>query len=619
MCGIAGFIGKGDERNLLSMIGAIEHRGPDDRGHFLRDGVGLAHARLSILDLSSAGHQPMWNDRKDVVVIFGGEIYNFQALKKEFNLEKKYHFQSKTDTEVILHLYEELGEECFKELDGMFAIAIYDFKENKLLLARDRIGEKPLYWGIFGQTLIFGSELSALKIHPLVKYELNQKVLGQYLVREYVPTPHTIFEGIFKLEPGHYLVYEKDEVVKKSFWSIPTQVSKIGFKEAVDSLDKLLKKGVNERLVADVPVGIFLSGGIDSSTLAYYAQKVSDQKIKTFSIGFDEESFDESIYANQVATFLSTDHYHKQISAKDSINALDRAISSMGEPLADPTIIPNLLLSEFTRSKVTVALGGDGGDELLAGYQTFQAEKVLSLYKILPSIVRNNLLDPLIKALPASDKNFGLSFKLQKFIEGANFPSLERHQRWLQAFSKEDLQDLLTLKTYQSVAWIDPYTTCMGQENSLPQGILNSYIYSYLMDGVLSKTDRASMHYALEVRAPFLGKEIVEFLTILPYEYKIRGFTTKYILKELMKDKLPKNIVYRKKRGFAIPISEWLKKDLKPLLQETLSRDKLSKQGIFNSDYVEKIIEEHMAGTKNHRQRLWTLFIFQLWHDKLMK
>ncbi|MDO8492461.1 MAG: asparagine synthase (glutamine-hydrolyzing) [bacterium] len=616
MCGIAGFIGKGDEKTLRDMIGTIRHRGPDDLGIYYENDVGFSHARLSILDLSSRGHQPMWNDKKDIVIIFNGEIYNFKELKTEFVLDKKYQFQSETDTEAILHLYEKFGEECFQKLDGMFAIAIYDLKKNRLLLARDRIGEKPLYWGMFEKTFVFGSEMKAVLAHKLVKRELNLSALAQYLVREYVPTPNSIFKNIFKLEPAHYLIYEAGKVLKKSFWNIETKISNIPFEEALDQLDQILEKSVKERLVADVPVGIFLSGGIDSSTIAYYAQKASGGKAKTFSIGFDEKSYDESSYAKKVADFLGTDHYHHKVSAKNSLDMLEEVASISGEPQADPSIIPTALLSRFTKGKVTVALGGDGGDELLAGYPTFQADKMVSFYNHLPRFMRENLIEPIVEKLPASDRDFSLSFKLQKFIEGVAFNPSERHGRWLQAFSREEMMGLLTKDIYKNLDGVSYYHQSKDQSS---QGILNNYLHSYLMDDVLVKVDRASMRYALEVRAPFLGLKVVEFLTALPYKYKLHGFTTKYVLKELMKDKLPKNIVYRKKKGFGIPVSEWLKKDLKPLLLESLGKDKLEKQGIFNPDYVQRIIEEHLFGAKNNRKKLWTLLVFQLWAKKYLQ
>jgi asparagine synthase (glutamine-hydrolysing) len=614
MCGIAGFLGDGDEKILRDMAETIRHRGPDDLGFHYQDGIGLAHTRLSILDLSARGHQPMWNERNDLAIVFNGEIYNFKEIKEKFNLGNTYRFQSETDTEVILHLYEKLGERCFEELDGMFAIAIFDAKKGKIVLARDRVGEKPLYWGIFEKTFIFGSELDAVLAHRLVKRELNLEALAEYIVREYVPTPHSVFRNIFKLEPAHYLIYENGTVTKKSFWDIPVQISSTSFREALKHLDTIMEKSVRERLVADVPVGIFLSGGIDSSTIAYYAQRASPQKIKTFSIGFDEESYDESAYAKQVATFLSTDHHHQKIRAQDSLEVIGEISSVSGEPHADPSIIPTLLLSKFTRSKVTVALGGDGMDELSAGYPTFQADKLVSFYNYLPLFLRRKIIEPLINALPASDKNFSLTFKLQKFIEGAAFERSERHGRWLQAFSREELKDLFCAEVYSEVSDV----SCYEDGGASPQATLNSYLRSYLMDDVLTKLDRASMRHALEVRAPFLGREVIEFMTTLPYEHKLNGFTTKYLLKELMKDKLPKDIVYRKKKGFGIPVSEWLKKELKPLLLQQLDGERLRSQGIFNADYVERLIEEHLSGTKNNRKKLWTLLMFELWADRYL-
>ena len=615
MCGIAGFIRGGDENVLRDMTDAIRHRGPDDSGFYYADGVGLVHTRLSVLDVSARGHQPMWNEKNEIVIVFNGEIYNFKELKKEFLLAEKYHFQSETDTEVILHLYEEFGSECFEKLDGMFAIAIYDTRYSRLVLARDRIGEKPLYWGMFEGTFIFGSELPALLAHPLAKRELDPTALAQYLVREYVPTPNSIFKDIFKLEPGHSLVYEEGRISKKSFWCMPAEVrNDLSFTEVCYRLDTILERSVSERLVADVPVGVFLSGGIDSAAIAYYSQKASGGKTKTFSIGFDEESYDESTYAQEVAEFLGTDHHHKKVRAQDSLSVIRELAAIIGEPHADPSIIPTLLLSKFTRGEVTVALGGDGGDELLAGYPTFQADTFVALYNHLPLFVRRNVLEPLIKALPASDKNFNLTFKLQKFIEGASFAQAERHSRWLQAFSKEEMGSLLSEDLYEKLVDV-PYYADNGNS---PRDALNSYVHSYLMDGVLVKLDRASMHYALEVRAPFLGRAVVEFLTALPYAYKLHGYTTKYLLKELMKDKLPKNIVYRKKKGFGVPVSEWLKKDLKPLLLEFLDKEKLQAQGIFNAEYVGKLIEEHMSGATNNRKKLWTLLMFELWAEKYL-
>ena len=310
MCGIAGYVGKGDEQILKKMIDSLKHRGPNDNGVFVKNDIGLSQARLSIIDLSSAGHQPMSNVDQSLWVVFNGEIYNFLDLKDELLKKGKYFFKSKTDTEVLLYLYEEYGEAMFKKINGMFAIALYDFKKGKLILARDRMGKKPLYWGLFNSTLIFGSELKAILEHPLVQKEIDLDSLNQYLAFEYVPTPRSIFKSIYKLEPATFLVFQGGEVKKEKFWQLDFSVSKLPFKEAVFALDNLTNQAVKSRLMSDVPIGIFLSGGLDSSTIAYYAQKNSGQKIKTFSIGFEEKSFDESRYAKTVSDFLGTEHCH---------------------------------------------------------------------------------------------------------------------------------------------------------------------------------------------------------------------------------------------------------------------------------------------------------------------
>jgi asparagine synthase (glutamine-hydrolysing) len=616
MCGIAGFIGRGEERDLLLMQKNILHRGPDQQGIYFKEGVGLAHTRLAIIDTDPRGVQPMWNEKKTLAIVFNGEIYNYRALRDELKAKGK-SFSTETDTEVLLTLFEEMGEACFQKLDGMFALAFYDAVTGNVILARDRMGEKPLYYGLFDRTVIFASELPAVLSHPFVKKELDPVSLAAYMVREYVPTPRTMFKNIYKVESGHYIKVVGPRIEKTSFWQQEVIEKDISFKEAEKRLDTLLAKTVADRMISDVPLGVFLSGGIDSATIAYYAQKHSKVPIKTFSIGFNEASFDESSYASLVARVLGTEHYTKIVTAKDALALIDTLGSVMGEPLSDPSIIPTLLLSKFAREKVTVALGGDGGDELFAGYPTFQADTIVSLYKALPALVRKRVIEPLIEFLPGSDKNFSMSFKLQKFIEGVYAAPLERHGRWLGAFSREELKELLTPEVFEVVKQTSPYYE-EGREVTSPQEILKAYQHSYLTDQVLVKVDRASMHYALEVRAPFLGKEIVEFVSTLPYRFKLRGLTTKYILKKLMTGKLPLSIVRRQKKGFGIPVAEWLKKDLRPLAETLFSKEAIQKSGVCNHSYVATLFSEHCEGKKNHRKKLWTLFIFQLWAREYM-
>jgi asparagine synthase (glutamine-hydrolysing) len=617
MCGIAGFVGTGTENDLVKMTRALAHRGPDDEGVFFENGVGLGHRRLSIIDLSLSGHQPMFSSAKDTGVVFNGEIYNFKELKKD--LEKEgIVFKSNSDTEVILVLYEKYGEECFKKMEGMFAIAIYDFKNKKLILSRDRLGKKPLYWGMFGETLVFASELKSFVLHSLVTREIDRTSLCLYLQTDYVPTPRTIFKNIYKLEPGFCLLYQNTQFEKKQFWSIKESTSEVSLPQAVRELDVLLESSVNSRLISDVPFGVFLSGGLDSSTIAYYAQKNSKKKIHTFSIGFQEKSFDESKYATEVSKYLGTEHHHLDITAEDSLKVIPYLADILDEPMADASIIPTYLLSQFTKLNVTVALGGDGADELFAGYPTFQADKLANIYTKLPKRVKA-FLKILVTCIPVSDKNFSIGFRLKKFIEGLDENKFLRHQKWLGTFNENDLIKLLTYK-------LEDDTLGKWVREIIPQSfskdgndLLRFYIKTYMMDQVLVKVDRASMKNSLETRSPFLSYKVVDFVMSLPYRYKLRCFQTKYILKKLMRDKLPKRIIFRKKKGFGIPLSKWLKDDLKSFLNQVINKEKVENMGIFNWNYIESILADHFSGKVDNRKKIWNLLVFVLWWEKWAK
>lgn len=623
MCGIAGFIGKGDIGHLELMCAAIDHRGPDDKGTYYANGVGLGHTRLSILDISSLGHQPMWNEARTVATVFNGEIYNFKELRDQLSSIKPRVFKSGTDTEVILALYEEYGEKCFEKMNGMFAIAIYDFTSGKLLLARDRFGKKPLYWGVFDGTLIFGSELKVLLAHPSFKKEIDLDSLNKYLAYEYIPTPNSIFRGVHKLEPATYISYCDGKMARGKFWHMSFDEKDISLEEAVNVLDRELEASVKRRMISDVPLGIFLSGGLDSSTVAYYAQKNSSKKIKTFSIGFEEKSFDESGYAKQISEHLGTEHYTKTLSAKDLLDMIPRVGDVLDEPLADASIIPTLFLSEFAKKQVSVALGGDGGDELFAGYPTFQAEKVAGLYELIPRFIQKNLVEKIISFIPVSNVNFGLRFKAKKFIEGFGAGKAYRHQRWLGSFTKEERKKLFKpqvwggLKDNNEYEEIDSYLKEVGNVR-WESKLIYLYLRTYLMDGVMAKVDRASMRYALEVRAPLLDYVFADFVNSLPYNYKSRGFTTKFILKKLMGGKLPDNIINRPKKGFGIPLTGWLRNELKDFCSEVLSEKAILEGGFFDFDYVKKLKEDHFSGREDNRKLLWTLIIFQLWYKKWM-
>jgi len=621
MCGIAGFIGKGSEADLGRMIGTLKHRGPDYQGTCLKDNVGLAHARLSIIDLSTSANQPFFNHDKSIALVFNGEIYNFQELKKELQKLNKYYFTTTSDTEVLLYLYEEYGEKLFDKINGMFAFAIYDFRKKHLLLARDRMGKKPLYYGVFNGTFVFASELKAILQHPAVSRELNLDALNEYLTFEYVPTPHSIFKNIYKLEPAVFLVWENGIVAKKEpYWRVRFDTEKIPFEDAKMKFDTLLHDAVKDRLISDVPLGVFLSGGIDSSTVAYYAQKNSTSKIKTFSIGFEDKSYNESSYAESVARHLGTEHYMQILTEKQSLDLLPELCNFIDEPFADASIIPTYLLSKFTRTQMTVALGGDGGDELLAGYPTFISDYFIDVYGTLPMIVKN-MIKRIAHSLPVSDKNISFDFKVKQFIKGFELAKRYTHTLWLGSFAPSEKRKLFSqealhsIKDQHGLGVIDRYLLEVPSATPFNQ-LLYSYYRTYLLEDILVKVDRASMFTSLEVRAPFLDYHVVEFLSSLPKNYKINGFVTKYILKELMRHKLPDNIIARPKKGFGIPLSSWLRNELKQLCNELLSEQALAKHNLFNYSFVKQLKDEHFAIKQNHRKLLWTLMIFQLWYKK---
>jgi asparagine synthase (glutamine-hydrolysing) len=574
MCGIAGFAGKGEREALERMITAIKHRGPDDGGVLLREGVGLAHARLAIIDTSPGGHQPMENAESDVAITYNGEIYNYQELRNGL-LAKGCLLRTHSDTEVLLWLYKTEGEDFLKRCVGMFALALYDFKEKKLILARDRMGEKPLYWAKKGETLYFASELSALLASHAIDRSIDTLSLSQYLAFDYVPTPRTILRGVSKLEPGSLLIFKDGGISKKTFWQLPKKEISPSLNEAKRELENRLVVSAKRQLVSDVPLGVFLSGGIDSSTVAYFAQQASKERIETFSIGFDEPSFDESVYARRVAEHLGTNHHEERLSGKDALDLIPEIADVFSEPVADASVLPTMLLSRFTRKSVTVALGGDGGDELFAGYPTFHGERV---FNSMPSVLRKSIRAA-SEYLPTSHRNFSFTYNLKKLVSEDEKRKGRRHASWLGTFSPSMQQSLSAHieETDAIYEHIDRY------EKELPgmNGVLWMYARTYLLDQVLVKVDRASMHYALEARAPFLDHELVEFVFSLPENMKYRRGITKYLLKETMRGKLPDSIISRKKKGFGVPLARWLTKELRTLCDELLSPENLKKHGFL--------------------------------------
>ncbi len=627
MCGIAGYFGaeapKDGERILSAMAGSLRHRGPDDQGSWQSpDGrVGLAHRRLSIIDLSPAGHQPMHDARGRRTISFNGEIYNFRELRTE--LEALGHeFRTASDTEVILAVYAQWGTTGFSRLSGMFAFAIFDAEEESLILVRDLAGKKPLYWTEQKGTLVFGSELKALRQHPALSFEIDSRSLAHYLSREYVPTPRTIFKDLFKLSPGTALKIRGRGITIEAWGTLCVEQEHYTETEALGRFDTLLSRATEKRLIADVPLGIFLSGGIDSSTVAYYAARAAGRKVQTFSIGFDASTFDESLYARLVAEHLGTDHHEKILSAEDALTLISEIPAVFDEPVADASVLPTMLLSQFTRQQVTVALGGDGADELLLGYSTFRAERMSRTWGRIPSPLRT-LSQRAIRHLPARYGYLGAAFVAQKFTEDWDEDVAVRHLQWLGSFREDELQKLLMPQYRSAASGItkelieDRYAECASFEGDAKLSHL--YARTYLLDQVLVKVDRASMHYGLEVRAPFLDSDCMRFMLSLPLELKFRAGRGKYLLRTLMRGRLPNEVLERKKQGFAVPLASWLAGPLRPLMLDLLSPARLRGQGIFDVAEVERLVAEHIEHRRDWRKKLWTLLVFQLWYDAWQK
>jgi asparagine synthase (glutamine-hydrolysing) len=623
MCGIAGYVGKGNEEELKRMIGTLTHRGPDNQQVYIKDQVGFSHSRLSIIDLDAAANQPFTSEDGNVVLIFNGEIYNYLFLRKQLE-QKGISFRTNSDTEVLLKLYQHEGLELFEKLNGMFAFALYDFSLNKLILARDRIGEKPLYYGKFGNTLVFSSELKALLKHSVVDREIDFNALHHYLIFDYVPAPYSIFKNIFKVDPGSYVEYHEARLIQKKYWNINFSQRSLSFEEACNEFTKRFEEAVVSKLISDVPLGFFLSGGLDSSSVAYFAQKNSRSKIKTFSIGFEDKSYDESVWAKQVAEFLGTEHHSQVLTQKQTLELIPFVSANMDEPFADPSIIPTYLLSSFTRQHVTVALGGDGSDELLAGYPTFLADRFLSITRMFPEF-SISFLNALHNALPKSDRNISLDFKMAQFQKGFNAPLADVHTLWLSSFTPQSAKKLLNAEVYRGIEEPDKIGALQYHLQSagslLSEFNRNAFLYlkTYLPDDILVKVDRSSMLASLEVRSPFVDYTLIEFINSLPESYKRKGFKTKLLLKKSMEGKLPDNIIYRPKKGFGIPLASWLRNELKPLTDELLSENALSQHGYFNYAFVNKLKTDHQHKRANNRKEIWNLMIFQMWYLNYLK
>jgi asparagine synthase (glutamine-hydrolysing) len=622
MCGIYGIAdltGKGRHgQELLDRMGhVIAHRGPDDEGSYCGVGVALGMRRLSIIDVAG-GHQPIANEDESIWVVCNGEIYNYRELRA--NLEKKGHvFRSQSDSEVIVHLYEEEGLDSFTKLRGMFAIAIWDANRSRLVLARDRLGKKPLYILRDSARIVFASEIKAILQEGNVSRDLDYGALTEYLALGYVPAPLTMFKKIEKVLPGHYMVCEKGQISQRLYWDIdPEQVENLPDREWVERVREKLLESIRIRLVSDVPLGAFLSGGIDSSAIVAAMARMTDQPVKTYSIGFDGEDqfYNELPYAAVVARAFGTDH-HEIVVRPNVAELLPKLIWHMDEPMADSAFITTFLVSQLAAQSVKVILSGVGGDELFGGYRRYLGDSFGRYYRLLPTAIRSQWLPSLFAKLPRDrhSKWKNLFRYADAYVASANLSPADRYASYVTLFSADaraELQDGVSNGAGPRSLTLDRYLAqSAGAEN------LNRFIYAdlktSLADDLLLLTDKMTMAMSLECRAPFMDHELVELAARMPARLKVRGFTMKYVLRKAVQPWLPAEILKRKKRGFGAPIGAWLRRDLKLLVEETLSKRVVRKRGLFQWPVIRQLIQRHETKQADHTDHLMALINLELW------
>jgi len=628
MCGIAGLAtSRYDhvslETVLNDMLDAIYHRGPDDGGLNIADGVGIGMRRLSIIDVSG-GHQPIFNEDNSVCIVFNGEIYNHEKLRS--TLKNKGHaFKTRTDTEVILHLYEEYGEDCVLQLRGMFAFAIHDLKNKKLFIARDRIGIKPLFYHFNGQSLVFASEIKSILKTRLYDRKLDYKGMDYFFTLGYIPCPHTIYEGINKLEPAHILTYQDGKLAKRQYWDLTYRVDHDKCEdEYAEEFLAQLKQAVRLHLMSEVPLGVFLSGGIDSSLLVALMSEMTSSKIKTFTMGFGGNIggyTDERALAKQIADRYKTDHV-ELVCEPNVTELLDTLAKIFDEPFSDDSIIPTYHICKMASKEVTVALTGLGGDELFGGYERYLGLKFSRIFnKAIPYSLRKNLVVPVISRLKEQKSGDYKINHLKRFAKNSLLSENRRYFGYMSILDKEskdlfyarNIRDILDYQSEINVV-TDSYNKNPG--NDYLQKATYCDFQSYLPEDILAMSDRISMHHSMELRVPFVDHEVVEYSAGIPSGLKIKGIRKKYLLRKIAGQYLPDNIIKHKKQGFASPMTAWLKHDLKNVVRERLGKEEIMKHNYFNFPYVQKKIEDHMNGRDIHDKLLFSLLVFQTWYNE---
>ncbi len=626
MCGIVGIANaksRGIDREVLEKMNrCIEHRGPDDDGFYVNENIGLAMRRLSIIDVAH-GKQPMHNESKTAWIVFNGEIYNFQELRKDL-VEKGDKFYTNSDTEVILHLYDRYGADCVQYLRGMFVFAIWDERKKSLFIARDRIGKKPLLYSHQPNgDLIFGSEFQALFAHPNVSREVNNEAIHHYLSFVCVPAPLTAYKQIRKLEPAHWLEWKDGEIKTERYW-LPdfNKKIKISQDEAEEETMRILREATKMRLISEVPLGAFLSGGVDSSTVVALMAEESSQPVKTFSIGFEEEDFSELKYARRVAEHVGAEH-HEFIIKPNVIEILPTLVEHYGEPYADSSALATYYVSRETRKHVTVALNGDGGDESFAGYDRYFAMQLAEKYHKIPGFIRKNVIENAVDILPTSELKRSRARDLKRFVKSASLPKVERYFRWMSALDRQSKENLYTedfrrqTEKYNSSEILKTWFA-KSNGNSIVDATMFTDQQTYLPNDLLVKMDIASMANSLEARSPFLDHKVIEFAASLPVNIKLRGTETKYLLKKVASRIVPPEVLYRKKMGFGVPLTHWFRGALKDYLREVLLSEKSLKRGFLKPEGIKNFVEQHTTAKQDFTSQLWALLMLELWFQRFV-
>lgn len=625
MCGIVGAVhrdaGAVDQALVRRMCALITRRGPDDDGFYFGDRVGLGMRRLAIIDVHS-GKQPIHNEDRSVWVVFNGELYNYQELREQ--LQKRGHrLETSSDTECLVHLYEDYGEDLVTYLRGMFAFALWDDRQKKLVLGRDRLGIKPYYYRQQGGALYFGSELKCLLADQSMTREINLPALSDYLTFKYVPGPQTIYAGIHELPPAHVAIWQDGKFQIKRYWQIKaSSESERSVEYYAEGLLHHLEEAIRLHLISEVPLGAFLSGGVDSSAIVALMSRAGQGKVKTFTIGFEAGAVgvDERPFARTIAQQYGTDHseYLYENPQQQVEAMLPSIIEAFDEPFGDSSAIPNYMISEAARKFVTVALSGTGGDELFAGYERYRGALAAERYRTIPAPIRRGLIDPVVRRLPEFRAAGLWVDRMKRFVAGADLPLPQRYQGFLAAFDENDKAALLSPDVLEALGRSGNYRTPLAMDrvercDDPLDWMLSADMATYLPDDELRKTDRLSMWHSLEVRVPFLDHKVVEFVATIPARYKLHGMLKKYVLIRSLHGILPENILVRRKQGFSIPLADWIRGPLRALVRDYLSPSATKELAVFDPEHVRSIIDQHDRGIRNWETKIWTLLVFSAW------